>query len=478
MATTGENSKRWWILISIGLFAFMSNLDASIVNIAMPVMAKQLAVTMAQIEWVVSGYLIVVSALLLFFGKLGDLYGKIRIFRLGTVVFILGSFLSGWQWTFTFLLVGRVIQGIGAAMTLSNTYGITTATFSVNERGRAMGLIGTFVAFGAVAGPGIGGLVLSQLSWGYIFWINVPIGILAVILGQFVLPKSEVAATHNSIDWHGFVAFAVLIASFFLAILIGQEIGYLRLVPVLLLVIAAIAAVDFIRTERHVAEPLMPLSIFKIKPFSYGVGAATLIFLSNFFTVVLMPFYLEDVRRYSAGKAGLLLVIFPIVMMIVGPIGGVLADRFNPAKIVTLGLSLVAVSQLGVFFLGQTSSMWLYIGITVVMAIGTGLFQSPNSDIVMSVVAKDQLGSAGSINALARNIGMVSGTALATSVLFAVMSVVAGTKVTTYVASQPGLFVTGMHAAFVVSFGLIIGALGLSLRQGELTEMTKESISR
>lgn len=182
-----------------------------------------------------------------------------------------------------------------------------------------------------------------------------------------------------------------------------------------------------------------------------------------------MPFYLEDVRGFSAGKAGLLLVIFPIVMMIVGPIGGVLADHFNPAKIVTIGLSLVALSQLGVFFLGLTSSMWLYVGITVVMAIGTGLFQSPNSDIVMSVVAKDQLGSAGSINALARNIGMVSGTALATSVLFAVMSVVAGTKVTTYVATQPGWFVTGMHVAFIVSFGLIVGALGLSLRQGELS---------
>lgn len=469
MTTTGENSKRWWILISIGLFAFMSNLDASIVNIAMPIMAKQLAVSMAQIEWVVSGYLIVVSALLLFFGKLGDLYGKIRVFRLGTVVFILGSFLSGWQWTFTFLLVGRVIQGIGAAMTLSNTYGITTATFSVNERGRAMGLIGTFVAFGAVAGPGIGGLVLSQLSWGYIFWINVPIGILAVLLGQLVLPKSEVAATDKQIDWRGFVAFAALITSFFLAILIGQEVGYLKPVPGLLMMVAVISAIMFIRTERRVAAPLMPLSIFKIKPFSYGVGAATLIFLSNFFTVVLMPFYLEDVRGFSAGKAGLLLVIFPIVMMIIGPIGGVLADHFNPAKIVTIGLSLVALSQLGVFFLGLTSSMWLYVGITVVMAIGTGLFQSPNSDIVMSVVAKDQLGSAGSINALARNIGMVSGTALATSVLFAVMSVVAGSKVTTYVATQPGWFVTGMHVAFIVSFGLIVGALGLSLRQGELS---------
>ncbi|WP_252898873.1 MFS transporter [Secundilactobacillus odoratitofui] len=169
MAVTGDQTRRWWILISIGIFAFMSNLDASIVNIAMPVMARQMSLPMNQIEWVVSTYLIVLSALLLLFGKLGDLYGKINVFRLGTVVFVLGSFLAGLQWTFNFLLVARVVQAIGAAMTLSNTYGITTATFAVNQRGKAMGLIGTFVAFGAVAGPGIGGLVLSHLSWGYIF---------------------------------------------------------------------------------------------------------------------------------------------------------------------------------------------------------------------------------------------------------------------------------------------------------------------
>ncbi|GAX01784.1 MFS transporter [Secundilactobacillus silagei] len=460
--------RRWWILISIGIFAFMSNLDASIVNIAMPIMAKQLAIPMNQIEWVVSIYLIVVSALLLFFGKLGDMYGKIKVFRLGTVIFIIGSFLSGIQWTFNFLLMGRIIQGLGSAMTLSNTYGITTATFGIKERGRAMGLIGTFVAFGAVAGPGIGGLVLSQLSWGYIFWINVPLGIFAVILGQFVLPKSAAQSTDKKIDWPGFISFALLIVSFFLAIFLGQEVGYFTPIPVIGYVIALISIIWFIRAERRSKTPLMPLSIFKIKPFSYGVGAAILIFLSNFFTVVLMPFYLEDARHLSAGQAGLLLIIFPVVMMIVGPISGVLADRFDPAKIVTLGLSLVAVSQLGYWFLDLNSPLWVYITVTVVMAVGTGLFQSPNSDIVMSVVGKDQLGSAGSINALARNIGMVSGTALSTTVLFTVMSMLAHTKVTTYLPTQPGLFISGMHVAFTASFILIVMAIWLSLKQGQM----------
>lgn len=185
---TQKNS--WWILVSIGMFAFMSNLDSSIVNIAMPIMAKQLHVPMNQIEWVVSSYLIVLTALLLFFGKLGDIYGKVKVFRIGTVIFLLGSFLSGLQINFPFLLVGRFIQGTGAAMTLSNTYGITTSTFGIKERGRAMGFVGTFVALGAIAGPGLGGLILSKLPWGYIFWVNLPIGIIAITLGAVVMPKA------------------------------------------------------------------------------------------------------------------------------------------------------------------------------------------------------------------------------------------------------------------------------------------------
>lgn len=457
---------RWWILVSIGLFAFMSNLDASIVNVAMPLMAKQLQIPMNQIEWVVSLYLIVLSAFLLFFGKLGDLYGKIRIFKIGTIVFLVGSFLSGLQINFPFLLFGRIIQGLGGAMTLSNTYGITTATFDLKERGRAMGFISTFVALGAVAGPGGGGLILAKLSWGYIFWVNLPIGVIAIILGMFVLPKST-AETSGKIDWAGFLNFAVLIVSFFVAIFIGQEVGYLKPIPLVLYAIAIVTFWGFIHSEKRADSPLMPLSMFKIKPFTYGVGAAVLIFLSNFFTVVIIPFYLEDARHLTASEAGLLLIIFPIVMTFAGPIGGYLADHFSQSRMATLGLLIVAIGQSGYIFLGLNSPIWVYVAVTVVMAIGTGLFQSPNSDIVMSVVPRSQLGSAGSLNALARNIGMISGTALSTTTLFLAMSVKAGVRVTNYLPKQPEVFIFGMHAAFLISLVIIILAFLLSLLQGK-----------
>lgn len=468
-STTQKNG--WWVLVSIGTFAFMSNLDSSIVNIAMPIMAKELHVPMNQIEWVVSAYLIILSALLLFFGKLGDLYGKVKVFRIGTFVFLAGSFISGLQINFPVLLIGRAIQGIGAAMTLSNTYGITTSTFGVKERGRAMGFVGTFVALGAIAGPGLGGLILSQLSWVYIFWVNLPFGIFAIILGAIVMPKSY-QTTGKGIDWFGFINFALLIFGLFLGVFLGQEIGYTKPLPLILFAIAIVTFWGFIHTEKRTKNPLMPLSMFKIKAFSYGPGAAVLIFLSNFFTVIIMPFYLEDARGLTAGQAGALLIIFPIVMVFAGPIGGWFADHFSQAKVATIGLAIVAFAQALYYFLTLNSPIWIYVIITIVMAVGTGLFQSPNSDIVMSVVPKDQLGSAGSLNALARNIGMISGTALSTSALFIGMSIKAGFHVTTYLPSQPEVFISGMHIAFAISLIIIVGALILSILQGRNVKAT------
>lgn len=184
------------ILIALGIFTFMSTLDGSIVNIAMPIMSKEMNISLSRIEWVVSIYLIVISALLMFFGRLGDVIGKSKVFRIGTAIFILGSLLAGINLGLAFLLFARAVQAIGAAMTMSNSFGITTSTFPIEQRGRAMGVIGTFVALGAVAGPAIGGLILNYLTWNYIFWINVPIGIIAVLIGVKSLPHDQPLAAN------------------------------------------------------------------------------------------------------------------------------------------------------------------------------------------------------------------------------------------------------------------------------------------
>lgn len=452
-----ENSKRWWILVVIGVFAFMSNLDSSIVNVALPVMSKSLGVPMNQISWVVSIYLVLLSSLLLLFGKLGDIKGKNLIFRIGTIVFVGGSIISGLGYNFTILLLGRVVQAIGAAMTLSNTYGMVTSTFQIKERGRAMGLIGTFVSLGAIAGPTLGGFILAVFPWTFIFWINIPIGIFAIILGMFVFSKN-IILSEDKLDWIGVILQGVAIIGLFGGIFMGQDNGYSNKFTILMFLVGILSSIIFIIVENRVSSPLLNVKIFSNKIFTYGLSTAFLIFVANFFTTIIIPFYFELARGYSTGYTGLLLVEYPLLMVIFGPIGGALADKWSITGIQIIGAILITIGNILYLFLDLNSPLYIYIIITSFLGIGMGLFQSPNGDIVMSVVDKKELGIAGSINALSRNLGFSAGSALATTILFAGMSFKAGYKVTSFTAKHPEWFISGMHIAFIIAAVLALVA--------------------
>ncbi len=265
---------RWLILIAVASFTFMSTLDGSIVNIALPVISKDLNIPMNQVEWVVSIYLMTACACLLVFGKLGDSIGKIKVFRLGMIIFTLGSFLCGFNHSLGLLLVARIIQAIGASMTMATNTGIITEVFPMSERGRALGSIGAFVSLGSIAGPGIGGVILGQLPWGYIFWINIPIGILTFILGTKVLPK-DIHRSGHPIDTKGFGLFALFIITLFGGIFIGQEIGFTRILPIILFIAAILSFTGFILVEKRVKLPLITFGIFKNQTFSLSLLCAT-----------------------------------------------------------------------------------------------------------------------------------------------------------------------------------------------------------
>lgn len=452
---------RWWILVSVALFAFMSTLDSSIVNIALPTISKDLNVPMNQAEWVVSIYLIVVCACLLLFGKVGDSFGKIKVYRIGTVVFTVGSLLCGFNHSLEFLLFGRVIQGIGASMTMATNSGIATEVFPMQERGRALGSIGAFVSLGSIAGPGIGGLILSQFSWSYIFWINVPVGIATILIGEKFLPK-DLTMSKRKIDFLGFGAFAVTIMGFFGSIFIGQEIGYVNALPIGLFLLALIAFFFFIRIEKRKTDPLIVFSIFKNRMFTMSLITAVLIFASNFFVNVVMPFYLQNARGLSASYSGLLLMVFPLLMVIGSPISGYLTDKIGSPILVVTGLALLSLTQIMYIFMNEATPIWYFVIATAIMGFGNALFQSPNNTMVMSSVTKENLGVAGSLNSFARNFGMVVGIALATTILYGGMSAAYGERVTTYINNRPDVFVFGMRVTFIASFALCFIALVIS----------------
>lgn len=316
---------RWWILVAICLFTFMSTLDGSIVNIALPVISKDIAIPMNQAEWVVSIYLIVICALLLLFGKLGDTHGKIRIFKIGSVLFTVGSLLCGFSVGLSFLLVARTIQAVGAAMTMATNSGIITEVFPFNERGRALGMIGSFVALGSIAGPGVGGLILAHFDWGYIFWINVPIGIVALLMGYRILPK-DILVSKQAIDKLGAGLFALIVVTLFAGVFVGQEVGFTKPLILGLFAVATVATIFFVRLELRIDNPILALQLFKNKRFTISLLCAFLIFVANFFFNVISPFYLENARGMAANFAGYALMTFPIVQVVVAPIAGSISD--------------------------------------------------------------------------------------------------------------------------------------------------------
>ncbi|MCI7205710.1 MAG: MFS transporter [Clostridium sp.] len=449
-----KHNNMWLILIATCLFTFMSTLDGSIVNIAMPTMSKDLAISMNEAEWIVSVYMITICCLLIFWGRISDTIGKIKIFKIGTLIFIMGSLFCGISSTLEMLLISRIIQATGASMTMATNYGIITENFPPEMRGRSLGVLGSFVSLGSIAGPGIGGVIIQKYTWHYIFLINIPIGIFAFVLGYFVFPKSKKKDIPLNLDYLGFILFDMFIISLFMGIFIGQVIGFTKLSIIILFIIAVCSFVGFIFREKRAKNPLIDLTIFNNKSFSVGLTCAVLIFSSNLFMNTLLPFYLQDTLKLSSLMSGFILMCVPIAMVIVAPISGALSDKIGAKGLTFLGLFIVSISQLLFILIGLKTTISYLVILTLLAGTGVALFQSPNNSIIMSSVEHNHLGIAGSINSLARNIGMVTGLSLSTTILYSSMTQKAGYKVNGYIDGRDDLFLYGMHIAFLVSFSL------------------------
>lgn len=305
--------KRWIILFTVISATFMATLDGSIVNVALPNMSDKLNVNMAQISWVVTSFLITISATILIFGRLGDIKGKTRVFKFGLVVFTLGSFLCGLTDSLPLLVAARVVQAIGAAATMATNQGIITQVFPKHERGRALGLIGTFVALGSMAGPPIGGLIVSAVSWEYIFLINVPIGIIVFIMAMKVLPKSH-NVVEEKVDRKGSLLFTVFIVLLFGALLQGQSIGYNNPFVISAFIISFVSFVIFIIVENKIQVPLLELGIFKNSLFSISIICAFISFICIGASNIILPFYFQDVLKFSPAATGLFMMVSPVVL--------------------------------------------------------------------------------------------------------------------------------------------------------------------
>lgn len=471
MEQTSEKiyKNRMIILFNVVLMTFMATLDGSIVNVALPNMAEKLSVSTEAIAWVVSSYLIVISGSILIFGRLGDIKGKTNVFHWGIILFTFGSLLCGISNSFLFLIIARSVQAVGAAATMANNQGIITQVFPSNERGKALGISGTFVALGSMAGPPIGGFIISGFSWKYIFLINVPIGIVVFLLGLKILPKSQKEA-NEGLDAKGAVLFTISVVSLFTSLILGEDYGYRHPAIIAGFLVAVLTFILFLFVEKRLEHPLLQLSLFKNGLFSLSIFCAFISFISINSFIIIQPFYLQNVMKYTPAFTGIIMVVYPLVMSVVAPTSGYLSDKIGSEFLTFLGLLANCTGLFLMSTLNEHTSLHTLILFIILMSVGNGLFQSPNNSLTMSNAPRNMLGIAGSVNALIRNLGMITGTSLAILILYSRMSSRIGYKVSTYIAGRDDVFIYGMRgayltAAFICTLGAVLTAIRLYRRR-------------
>lgn len=456
--------REWAILLVILPMTFMTTLDSSIVNVALPTMARELGTTMAGIEWIVTSYLITICALILLFGRFGDVIGKSRVFRFGIAVFTIGSLLCGLSNTLVMLIISRIIQAVGAAAAMATNQGIITETFPPSERGRALGMTGTAVALGTMVGPTLGGLIVSVAPWEFIFLINIPIGVIVYIA---VMKTLSFRKTEDKVpfDIKGTILFMLAIVLLFCSINFGQSIGFINPIIVGALILSVLFLIIFIKVEDKIKTPMLDISIFKNKLFSLSIFCGFTSFISIGAINIILPFYLQDVLKLGPSIAGLMMTVSPIVLAVIAPVSGYLSDKLGSEKISALGLSIMTLGIFSLIFFSESTPL-LIVGVLIgTVSLGSGIFQSPNNSLIMSTVDKSKLGIAGSINGLIRNLGMTTGIALSTSLLYSLMSIKIGYKVAGYVDGRADIFIYAMRFVFIgIGSVCLIGAILTILR--------------
>ncbi|GIP54012.1 MFS transporter [Paenibacillus vini] len=450
----------WVILANVSLGTFMSTLDGSIANVALPTIAGELSAPIHVVQWVLTAYLLTICATLPIMGKISDMFGRSRIYNYGFLIFAIGSALCGISGSLGLLIGSRILQALGAACLMSNSQAIIAEVFSSKGRGRAMGITGTMVSLGSLTGPGIGGILVEHLGWTSIFWINVPIGIFGFIAGWFILPKDRNRKEQQPFDYTGSTLFMVGMVAFLYVISGGQDWGWLSPTVWIGGGLSLVVLILFYLWEKRTRYPMLDFSLYRIPAFAIGNITALLSFVALFFTNVLMPFYMHDVLGFSPAKTGYTMMVYPLVMAVVAPISGWLSDKIGSYSLTTAGLIVNALAFGLLNTLSTNESAWmvgLHLGL---FGLGGGLFQSPNNSSIMGSVSRDKLGTAGGLNALVRNIGMVLGTSLSISIYSSRLSYLRPLS-----SGEPEAALHALHTVFWTAMGICLLALLVSVQR-------------
>jgi EmrB/QacA subfamily drug resistance transporter len=398
------------------LGSILGPIDASVVNVVLPTIARSFSSSLATAQWVPMLYLVTAGSLILFFGRLGDLWGYRRVFLVGLLGFVATSVLCAAAPTMHALVAFRALQGLAAGMMTSVPLAILTGTFPAADRGRVIGLFAGSISVGLAVGPSLGGLLAAAFGWRAAFLVNLPVGLAAFAFARRVLP--DLRGGPGRMDVPGALAVLGALSTFLLSVNRLQQDG-VDAVAVALLAAAVLLGGAFVAIERRAPQPLLDLHLFRSAPLGLGCLAAVLNFMAQYVVVFVTPFFLSRVLHEGPAGVGLVLTAFPLTVLAVAPFAGALSDRIGTVALAAGGSSVCTLACL-LFAVrpGDDGILPVVVGL-VLFGLGTGTFQSPNNSAVMGAAPREHLGVVSSLLGTSRSLGMVLGVAAAGAVLYA-----------------------------------------------------------
>ena len=476
---TSSPNYKWWAYGAVAIGMFLSVADQTGINIALPRISEHFTADIPTVQWITLGYSLATSAMLMPMGKLADMIGRKRVYLIGYAGFLVFAFIGGLSQSLGFLITAKILQGIASAGVQANSMALITEVFPSNERGKAMGLYMTIIGTGAISGPILGGLVVSNFGWRWVFFAGIPVGILAMLSAALALKgRNAQQATRSgrgSFDWVGAALSSAALVAFLLAMTNGWKVGWASPPIVAGFGAAIILVAAFIIWEMRVSEPMLDLSLFSSRVFSLAISARFLSFLGGSAIFFLMPFYLIQGLGHPASRAALFMIPGSLCMAVVAPFAGRLSDRFGTRWLAAAGLTFSAAGMFNMSLLSIGSPAWQIVLGIFLSGLGMATFSSPNTSAIMGSLTPEKYGIVSGFVNLARTSANVTGIALSTTFVTITMASY-GFEPNLSVLTEGGgegvriAFVQGLSLALKVSCGLILLALALTLFRTEKKE--------
>ncbi len=448
-------SHRWLVMVSVGLGSLLGSIDSTVVNIALPTIRRSFGTDVASAEWVISIFLLMVCGFLLPFGRIGDLRGQKPVYVCGLGTFVASSALCGLAPSVAMLILFRVVQGLGTAMIMTSGLAILTQVFPPSLRGKVFGMQLLMVYAGYMTGPMLGGWLTDRFTWRAIFYVNVPIGLVALVLSIMFTPWVKPANKHERFDFTGAALFLATCSLLLIALSQGHAYGWTSSYIVRMFAAAVLLLAVFVLIESRTGSPLLDLSLFRVPTFSLSAASLTCNYVAMFTISFLMPFYLIQGHGLTSSGAGMLMTAQPVVMVIAAPMSGAISDRVGTRWPAMLGMALMTVAMYLLSRLGPTTSL-AYIATAMGTAgLGVGVFLAPNDSAMMGSAPKNRQGIASAMLATSRYIGMILGVGIS------------GAIFTTFIrAHTQAAFFSGIQISFLVASAVsCVGCIASAARK-------------